>query len=79
MAGKSNATPVVDAATVRLLAATNGLDLTPERVAALAPYVPGILAAGEALSALDLSTLPAAGLPWAPFDAAVREEDNDGA
>ena len=79
MAGKSNTTPAVDAATVRLLAATNGLDLTPERAAALVRYVQGILAADAALAKLDLSTLPAAGLPWAPFDAAVREEDNDGA
>lgn len=79
MAGKSNATPAVDAATVRMLAAANGLELAPEREAALAPYVPGILAAGEALAALDLGTLPAAGLPWAPFGAAVREEDSDGA
>ena len=79
MAGKSNTTPAVDAATVRMLAAANGLELAPARAAELAPYVQGILAAGEALAQIDFGALPAAGLPWAPFGAAVREEDSDGA
>ena len=79
MARTNNAARTVDAATVRLLAAANGLELMPERAAALVRYVQDILAADAALAKLDLSTLPAAGLPWAPFDAAVREEDNDGA
>lgn len=69
--------PDVDVATVRMLAAANGLDLAPERAADLAPFVQGILAAGAALARLDLHTLPITGMPWAPA-AATGEDDGDG-
>lgn len=79
MAAKTNAKVTIDAETVRLLAAANGLELAPSRTAELAPYVQGILAASEALAKLDLGALPAVGLPWAPFGATVREDDGHGA
>jgi hypothetical protein len=59
-----------DAALVRQLAAANGLDLAPDRAAALVPFLAGLLAADARLAALNLQTLPAAGPPWAPFVAA---------
>jgi hypothetical protein len=59
--------PHADAQLVRQLAALNGLELERERAEALVPFVQGLLEADRALSALDLHTLPATGLPWEPF------------
>jgi hypothetical protein len=61
--------PHADAELVRQLAALNSLDLAHDRAEALVPFVQGLLEADRALSALDLHTLPAAGLPWDPFAA----------
>ena len=67
----------IDAAAVRRLAAMNGFLLDEERAAALVPFLQGLLEADARLAALDLHTLPAAGLPWAPFvDQAPQEGDS---
>jgi hypothetical protein len=68
----------IDAAAVRRLAALNGLLLDEERAAALVPFWQGLLEADARLAALDLHTLPAAGLPWAPFVDQVRQEGGSG-
>ena len=73
-----HAKPVLDAADVQRLAAANGLDLAADRAEALLPFVQGILEADAALAALDLGTLPAVGLPWAPFADAPEEEHTHG-
>ncbi len=70
MADDSAASTSVDGKFVQELAAANGLALTPERAADLIPAVRAILDADAQLATLDLSALPAAGLPWA----ARREE-----
>jgi hypothetical protein len=59
----------VDTNAVRRMAALNGLQLEQERAEPLVPFVQGLLEADAALAALDLHTLPAAGLPWEPFAA----------
>jgi hypothetical protein len=56
---------LVDGAAVQRLAAQHGLALDEERAAALAPFVQALFASDARLAALDLATLPAAGLPWA--------------
>ena len=73
-----HATPVLDITDVRRLAAAGGLDLAADRAEALLPFVQGILEADAALAALDLGTLPAVGLPWAPFADAPEEEHTHG-
>ena len=52
---------------VRMLAALNGLELASERAAALAPALTDMLEVDARLLALEMRTLPATGLPWAPF------------
>ncbi len=67
----------IDAEAVRRLAALNGLHLEPKRAAVLVPFVTGLAAADARLAALDLGTLPAAGLPWEPFtDLLAPASDN---
>ena len=73
-----HATPVLDITDVRRLAAAGGLDLAADRAEALLPFVQGILEADTALAALDLGTLPAVALPWAPFADAPEEEHTHG-
>ena len=68
----------IDAATVRRLAALNGLLLDEERAAALIPFLQGLLEADARLAALDLRTLPAAGLPWEPFTSQLQQEGGSG-
>ena len=55
---------VVDAATVRRLAALAGLTLTPERAASYTAALQELLAADAAVAALKLGGLPAVGRPW---------------
>jgi hypothetical protein len=62
----------IDAAAIQRMAAHNGVRLDPERAAALVPFVQGLLEADARLAALDLGTLPAAGLPWAPFGGSMQ-------
>lgn len=76
MDGAREFPPPIDADTVRMLAALNGLTLASARAAELAPFLEGILAGSAALAALELGALPATGLPWAPFTAAEGEEDD---
>ena len=54
----------IDTAAVQRMAAYNGVQLDPDRAAALVPFVQGLLESDARLAALDLGTLPAAGLPW---------------
>ncbi|MFN8467214.1 MAG: hypothetical protein U0X20_16780 [Caldilineaceae bacterium] len=68
----------VDTAEVQRMAAHNGVRLDPERAAALVPFVQGLLEADARLAALDLGTLPAAGLPWAPFGGSMHGEGGSG-
>ena len=68
----------IDAAAVQRMAAHNGVRLDLERAAALVPFVQGLLEADVRLAALDLGTLPAAGLPWAPFGAWMQGEGGSG-
>ena len=77
MAGTREFPRAIDADTVCLLAALNGLILAPERAAELAPFVAGVLAGDEALAALELGVLPTVGLPWAPF-MPLEVEGDDG-
>jgi len=67
MNGSTPDPSVIDAEAVRRMAAYNGVILDPDRAAALVPFVQGLQEADARLAALDLGTLPAAGLPWAPF------------
>lgn len=60
----SGPTPPVSAELVRDLARANGLDLSVERAAALAPGVAALLAGGARLAALDPGTLPPPGPGW---------------
>ena len=64
----------IDTAAVQQMAAHNGVRLDAERAAALVPFVQGLLEADARLAALDLGTLPAAGLPWAPFADRLQED-----
>ena len=73
-----HAKPVLNAADVQRLAVANGLDLAADRAEALLPFFRGILDADTALAALDLGTLPAVGLPWAPFASAPEQEHPHG-
>lgn len=59
----------IDTATVRRLAARNGLDLTAERATDLVAPLQLLLAADEEIKRLALGTLPAVGLPWREADA----------
>ena len=68
----------IDAAAVQRMAAYNGVRLDPDRAAALVPFVQGLLEADARLAALDLGTLPAAGLPWAPFAAELQGDGGSG-
>ena len=68
----------IDTAAVQQMAAHNGVRLDAERAAALVPFVQGLLEADARLSALDLGTLPAAGLPWAPFGGSMQGEGGSG-
>jgi hypothetical protein len=69
----------IDAAAVQQMAAHNGVHLDADRAAALVPFVRGLLEADARLAALDLGTLPATGLPWAPFlDQLPREGGGHG-
>ncbi len=63
---------LIDTAAVQRMAAYNGVRLDPDRAAALVPFVQGILESDVRLAALDLGTLPAAGLPWEPFAAQLQ-------
>ena len=63
----STAGSVIDPEFVCRLAALNGLELAPERAAALAPALADMLETDTRLRALEMRTLPATGLPWAPF------------
>ena len=63
---------LIDTAAVQRMAAYNGVQLDPDRAAALVPFVQGLLEADARLAALDLGTLPAAGLPWEPFAAQLQ-------
>ena len=68
----------IDAAAVQRMAAHNGVQLDSDRAAALVPFVQGLLEADARLAALDLATLPAAGLPWAPFVDQLQEQGGSG-
>lgn len=68
----------IDAAAVQRMAAYNGVQLDPDRAAALVPFVQGLLEADARLAALDLGTLPAAGLPWEPFAAQLQGDGGRG-
>jgi hypothetical protein len=69
--------PLADAELVRQLAALNGLELARERAEALVPFVQGLLEADRALTALDLHTLPATGLPWDPFAESLQDQKDE--
>ena len=75
MSGSTPFPSAIDADAVLRMAAYNGVHLDPERAAALVPFVQGLQEADARLAALDLGTLPAAGLPWAPF---VDQVQGDG-
>lgn len=68
----------IAAAAVQQMAAYNGVQLDPDRAAALVPFVQGLLEADARLAALDLGTLPAAGLPWEPFAAQLQGDGGSG-
>jgi hypothetical protein len=68
----------IDAVDVQRMAAHNGVRLDLERAATLVPFVQGLLEADARLAALDLGTLPAAGLPWAPFAAELQDAGGSG-
>jgi hypothetical protein len=70
--------PPIDAEAVRRLAALNGLLLDADRAEALVPFLQGLLEADARLAALDLRTLPAAGLPWEPFADQLKKEGESG-
>lgn len=54
----------VSAQAVQQLAALNGLELSLERAAALAPALAELLAVDDEIVLLDIARLPAVGLPW---------------
>lgn len=70
----SAAISVIDPELVRLLAALNGLELASERADALASALADMLEVDARLLALEMRTLPATGLPWAPFSPTARGE-----
>lgn len=57
-----------DATTLQELAALAGLDLAPDRAAALAGDVAALVRADRRLAALDLGAAPASGPPWGRSD-----------
>jgi hypothetical protein len=69
---------LIDTAAVQRMAVHNGVQLDPDRAADLVPFVQSLLEADARLAALDLGTLPAAGLPWAPFAGRMQGEGGSG-